>query len=279
MSERVAAVQRYVRAKADALAAARGESRWESERAEHLRDGARADTSRMRRADLLTRAAWRAQRGGAGLAGAPVHQQIPARAWRRWTTAPGGERRRRGLLGFAALATAGLIGIGLGVGYGAYRALEWSSPRIGRLWWWPWAALAALLVIARWLFTDWPVLGFWVGVGRYFPSSFIGFGGWAGWISLQVIAALGMVAFQIWAWGWAGVPKKAVAPASKNKDGSWRVTPDSERLDFAVYGADDAYVPPAEPEVPTATEPEAPSYWGALSNDEDSNDSNDNKEN
>lgn len=251
------------RAVLERLSATRDGYRWESERAEHLRDGARADTSRMRRADLLTRAAWRHKRGEAGLAGSPVHQEIPKRAIWRWTHGPGGEPRRRGLLIVAGLVLVPLIGVGVLAGKGLYTVLDWFAPRIGRLWRWPWAAVALTLVLARWIFTDWPKLGVWPGIGRYFPGDFIHVGGWAGWASLQVIAALITVAFQIHAWGWAGVPKGAVSASAKNADGSWRVATEDERVQFDVYGADDPYEasapePIAEPEVPRTPR----TYWG-----------------
>lgn len=212
--------------------------RWEAERAAWLRERARAGTSRARRADVLTRAAWRHKRDASGVS-ASVSQEIPKPALWRWTHGPGGEPRRRVLVGVAALVLVPLAGAGVVAGKGAYLALErWVAPRVGRLWWWPPLVVAALLWLVRSVATDWPVLGVSLALTNRFPLDFVSVGGWAGWATLQVVVALVTVAHQIHAWGWQGVPRGAVAPPAKNKDGSWRTPAESELVEFDVYGAD-----------------------------------------
>ena len=56
----------------------------------------------------------------------------------------------------------------------------------------------------------------------------------ADWLLWQVVLAPAVTAYLIWAWGWAGVPRGAVKPSERNKDGSFRVTPDEEKVSLTV---------------------------------------------
>lgn len=207
----------------------RTENRWERERAAWATSHSRAGTSARRRAEHLGRAARRGRHAGAGAGADPLQDDLTPPLWRRALTGEDISFGKQLVVVFAGAFGAVIVGAGLLLGQGTYRALLWASPRIGRLWWTPWAAVAAALWALRWLLTDWPILGFWLGTGRYFPGSFIGFGGWWGWIDFQLIVAAATTAYLIRAWGWPGVPSKAVAPPVKNKDGSFYVTPDKDK--------------------------------------------------
>ncbi|GAB2636057.1 hypothetical protein GCM10027169_00230 [Gordonia jinhuaensis] len=243
---------------------ARDESRWEAERADFLRDGAAPESSALMRADKLTRAAVRAGRAEAGLSGATSHAGVGRSWWYRQTHGSGGERRRIGKLGVLAVLAAVWVGPGVLLGHGVYRALQWASPRIGRLWAWPWLVAAGALLVGRWiasayLHLGWPKLGVGLGTGRYFPADFIGFGGLLGYLQWSLVVACATAAWAIRAWGWAAVPRRAVAPSAKNRDGSWREIPDSERIGFEVYGADELL---PEPEPIAVDDADEQTYWG-----------------
>lgn len=216
--------------------------RWERERAAWAQDHSRAGTSGRRRAELLAREARRGQLAGAGVGAAPLQDDVTPPLWRRLLTGEDVGLGKKVGLGVVGVLGTVIGGVGIAAGQGVYRVLLRISPRIGRLWWWPWAVLAALLLALRWMLTDWPALGFWLGIGRYFPGSFIGFGGWAGWLDFQLIVAAATTAYLIRAWGWPGVPRGAVAPPERNKDGSFYVTPDKDkaRLD-PLAGYDDDF--------------------------------------
>ena len=89
--------------------------------------------------------------------------------------------------------------------------------------------VAAALLAVRWFVADWPLLG--VGfANRYYPWEWVTVGGISGWLQFQAVTALAMTAYSVWAWGWAGVPKGAVAPPERNKDGSFYVPDERKRV-------------------------------------------------
>lgn len=199
---------------------------WYRERAAHLMGKSRAGTSARRRAEILAREARRAQRAGVGVGEAVAQDELTPTLWRRVMA----KDLHWGLKAVFILAAATVLavgGAGALLGRWIYEAVvKWVSPRLGRLIWWPWAVAAAAMLIARWVLTEWPKVG--LGVGRYIPGSFTG--GWAAWAQWQLVVALATVAFMIWAWGWAAVPKGAIAPPEKNKDGSFYVPKTKHKL-------------------------------------------------
>lgn len=250
-----------------------GADMYEKERAAWLRAGrGQGIASRMRRVDLLDRAASRRDRDQAGLAGAAAVQAISKSSSWTWTHKPGGEWR--GWVKWAALPMAALLlpsvpGVYLGR-YG-YRVLERSvGPKLGRRMLWVGAAFAVLgtvAFIARVALTDWPRLGVAYGVGRYFPGDWILLGGLAGWAQWTVVVALGTVAYQVWAWGWAGAPAPGPAAPKKRADGTW--TAPSNKVEFEVDRGEE-YVPPAPAPEPAAEPEVAPGgYWGVDDIDEE----------
>ncbi|MGC0363812.1 hypothetical protein ABH922_001796 [Rhodococcus sp. 27YEA15] len=206
--------------------------RWERERAAGLLARSRAGTSSRRRSEQLSRRARRGGRAGTGVEGSALHDDLTPPLWRRLnSTDEGGESMARAiLLAVVAVDAALVIGPAVLAAVGLYRVMWWISPRIGRLWVSPWAALGAALIVVGlllgWLPAPSEVA---VGLSPYWPvvRVQVASGDWLLWQA--VLAPLG-VAFLIWAWGWAAVPKNAVAKAVKNKDGTFRVTPDKEKV-------------------------------------------------
>ena len=204
--------------------------RWERERAAHLLAGSRAGTDRRRRAEILARTARRGARSGTGVGQSALVDEVTPSRWRRMTTAEDGSRPlgKRVRVGFGYAVVGAVSGAGLAVGKGLYEGLARLSPRVGRLWAWPWAALAGALAATLWAL-DVPY-GLSVHLDRRFPLSLFQWGPWWAWALWQTAIALSVVAFLVWAWGWAAVPKRAVAPKERNKDGSFRQTPDKKKV-------------------------------------------------
>ncbi|MCM3897098.1 hypothetical protein ND991_17980 [Gordonia sputi] len=181
-----------------------------------------------RRSEQLDRRARRGQRAGAGIAANAVADEVGPGVWHRLTHgADGRHHRPRWML--LGVTVAYLGGLGIIAGQCVYRALVRVSPRIGRLWAWPWAVVAgALILVLALTQTPWRP---WFELDRHFPVSLLDVSPWwalAGW---QIAVALATVAAEIVAWGWAGVPKGAVAPPARNRDGTWRETRAKTRLD------------------------------------------------
>ena len=55
-------------------------------------------------------------------------------------------------------------------------------------------------------------------------------GPWGAWAVWQLVIALATVAWLVRAWGWAGVPKNAAIRDPRRKDGSFKSTPDSQKV-------------------------------------------------
>ena len=244
---------------------AQAPDRYEKERAAWLRDGhGTMISSRLRRVDLLDRAASRRDRSAAGLTGAAAVQSIAkSSSWTAMHKPGGGEWRgwvKWAAVPAAALALPAVPGLYLGR-YG-YRALERTTgPRLGRRMLWVGGgagALATVLFIVRLAVTDWPTVGVRYGVGRYFPGDWIGVGGLVGWLQWTLVVALATIAYQVWAWGWAGAPTPGPAAPKKRADGTW--TAPSNKVEFDVDRGEE-YVAP-EPIAEPEPEVKPGGYWG-----------------
>ncbi|MFT3661757.1 MAG: hypothetical protein QM809_10235 [Gordonia sp. (in: high G+C Gram-positive bacteria)] len=225
--------------------------RWERERAAALLEGSRAGTGRRRRAEILARDARRAARADTGVAQSQLVDEITPWWWRRWTTNDDGERRtgRKVALGAGLVVGAVVAGPGVAAGRGVYRLLWQRAPRVGRRGWRAWGtaagALAAVLAACG------VPLGVAVRLDRRFPLTLIDLGPWWAWLLWQAVFALVTVAWLLWAWAWGAVPADAVAPPEKNSDGSWRETPDAERVKLdPLAGEPVAEVAPAAAPTP-----------------------------
>jgi len=221
---------------------------WERERSAYLLAHSRPGTSRRRRAEVLARKARRGQRAGTGVAGSALHDEVTPSLWRRLTSKDDDtESLARGLfVGLGACVGLALVGPAVLLGWSVYKALErFAAPRIGRLPMWPGAAITAGLLLVLIPLGVLPV-GAEVGLLPHLPIIQIVYSK-LDWLAWQVVLFPAVTAYLIWAWGWAGVPKNAVGKPEKNKDGSFRVTPDEEKVALSV----------AEPEAqPEAVEAE-----------------------
>lgn len=226
--------------------------RWERERSAYLLAHSRPGGTLRRRSEILGRDVRRGTRAGAGMETVAVQDEVTPDLWRRLTRNPAtSERGRRVRYGIAAGVGAVVLGPGIVLGVAGYRALLRFSPRIGRLWWWPWAAASATLLVGLAL-TGVP-FGLRLHLDRHFPLTLLDYGPWWAWLLWQFAVALGVLAFEIWAWGWAGVPKGAVPKSDRNRDGSFREIDDSEKFRLDAGGVAD-YEPPSMPDDDAADE-------------------------
>lgn len=230
--------------------------RWERERAAVLMQRSRPGTSSRRRAEILVRDARRGQRAGAGMGDSVVTDDVSPAWWRRRAAKEGGSAAGTVALALVGTAAAVVAGPGVLAGYGGYRALErYAAPRVGRLWVWPHLAAAGALALVLRL-TGVP-LGISFQLDRRFPVSLIELGPWWGWAAWQVVWALAATAYWIWAWGWAGVPAGAVAAPAKNRDGSWKATPEHKKVQLGT-------VAPTQTARPVHTRPRRPGAMGRV---------------
>lgn len=203
---------------------------WARERAAYLMAHSRTGTSARRRAEILARAARRGLTAGTGVGASPVQDELTPEWWRRVL---GKEDRGVGVKALIVAAwavAAAVVGPGVVVGrYAIYPALLRLAPRIGRLWAWPWLAVGGIAVVVRWVFTDWPWVGVSIGLDRYIFADLVITGRWWAWLQWQLAVAALTVGWAVWAWGWKAVPRKAVAPPAKRRDGSWRTDVDVEK--------------------------------------------------
>ncbi|QHN29427.1 hypothetical protein GII32_02530 [Gordonia amarae] len=224
------------------------EYRWERERAGELAKGERPASARRRRSQVLSRRADRRARSGIGIGASAAGDDIVPPWWRRALSEQDAGEGLARLIAMAVLGAlaAGLVGAGVAAGRGIYWLMERCSPRIGRLWWWPWAT-AAVVIGAVLKFLG-PLTGPSLKLIPRFPMVWpdLTFGEWvASWAAWQLVIALSATAFFIRAWGWAAVPRKAVESSKPNADGTWRETPEAEKIDIGYDpSAFPVYVPP-----------------------------------
>ncbi|MFM9378589.1 hypothetical protein [Gordonia sp. VNK21] len=211
---------------------------WERERSAHLLAHSRPGTSRRRRAEVLARKARRGQRAGTGVAGSALHDEVTPSLWRRLTSKDDDtESLARGLfVGLGACAGLVLVGPAVLLGWGVYKALEhFAAPRVGRLPAWPGVAITAVLLVLIPLGVL-PV-GAQVHLLPHLPIVQVVYSK-LDWLVWQIVLFPAVTAYLIWAWGWAGVPKNAVSKPEKNADGSFRVTPDEEKVALSIAEKD-----------------------------------------
>lgn len=231
-------------------AAESNDYRWERERGRYLKEsGGKAGNSRRRRSQQLLAKAHRAHRAGLGVGRAEIADDPIPPFYRRWTsdTDVDESMRRWVLIGLCGSVAAVLVGPGVAAGYGLYRRLEARSPKIGRLWVWPWLAAAVVALVILWAGG---LLTFGAGLHTipYLPLVWPGMGlveFVISWVCWQAVIALAATAYYIRAWGWAAVPAGAVVPPKQNPDGTWRETPEAEKVDIGFDLADyEQWVPP-----------------------------------
>ncbi|PFG20714.1 hypothetical protein [Serinibacter salmoneus] len=207
--------------------------RWEGERAAWLLAHSRPGTTRRRRAELLSRRARRLARGGAGVGESSLHDDATPTLHRRLMTSDEGpgDRLARAVLVPAGYALVGLLlGGALATAALLYRALWAMAPRVGRLWAWPWIVLGAAGLTAAVMLLD--------------REALIAFDVWPRYMIIdpdfgriavvyaadQVSIGLLMLGYYIWAAGWRGVPAGAVRRPETKRDGTFRQTPDRQKV-------------------------------------------------
>ncbi|EGD57157.1 hypothetical protein [Gordonia neofelifaecis] len=241
---------------------------WATERAAWI--NAHSDpeaASARRRSGILNRADRQRERAGTGVGVSAAQDEIPSPLWRRTLRSEKLGMFQESLVVVAAAVGAYCIGAGVALGVGAYRVvLLRISTRIGRLWLWPWA-LAAVLLMTALVLLDVPT-GIGLHLDRHFPVSlFSRLGPWWAWMLWQLAVAFVVIAWQIRVWGWAGVQRGVIEPPKQNKDGSWRVVVDKNKAaalnPYRGQASTSAEPMAAEVPEPTAPEPE-PAGGGQL---------------
>lgn len=209
--------------------------RWDRERSAYLIAHSRSGTSRRRHGELLSRRSRQAAREAAGVGATLLHDDVTPPLWRRMLSDnDAGESLARVffmIIGFCLFVTT--IGPAVAMGRGLYAALWAVSPKIGRLWTWPLLVTSAVAVVAGWpavlahpgdinvgLLTRLPI----------FDISFTGGSYISAWLLWSLALAPAMASYFVWSWGWAGVPRKAVAPAVMNSDGTFREKSAAEKV-------------------------------------------------
>lgn len=207
-------------------------SRWEKQRGAWLIAQSRPGTSRRRRGEMLTRRARRMSRGGTGVDEASLREDITEPLWRRLlsTDEGAGEQLARMALVPAGYALVALtVGMAIAIAAVLYGLLWALTPRIGRLWTWPWliagAVLAAVGVV---------ILGGTAWVPATITPDLIVTFDWPGialaWLWTQLAIALVLTGLRIRASGWPAVPKHAVPKPEKDRDGQFRKTADKDKV-------------------------------------------------
>lgn len=208
-------------------------SRWEKERAAWLLARSKPGTLRRRRAELLAQQGRRLARGGTSAGESALHDDATERLFTRLMKTDEGsvDKLARLVLVPAAYALVWIaVGGAIAIAAALYKGLWTLAPRIGRLWAWPWAAAGALVGIAGGLLLDrGPVVDVSVWP-RYFVIDIAWLRFWTMWVWAQLTIGLLFTALQIRRSGWAAVPANAVPRREQNKDGSFRKTPQRQKV-------------------------------------------------
>ncbi|WP_353113252.1 hypothetical protein [Microbacterium sp.] len=223
--------------------------RWEKERGVWVLHRSRPGTSARRRAELLKQRASRISRAGVtGVAESARHEDITPSLFRRMLATNDGAKEQMARLIWVPLI---FLMIGLAVGpamllaAAIYAGLWWHSPKIGRLWDWPWYIAGG--VVATVLFL--------VGTFMEATPTFTQIWGW-----IQLPLGLLFVGLHIQRCGWAAVRPLAGAGKTgpkKNADGSFKRIADEDVVQLTPFTDDssekyrDAPAAPIAPVVPS----------------------------
>lgn len=209
-------------------------SRWEKERAAYLLGRTHPGTSGRRRAEIIGRRARRIGRAGAGLAETSMREDVTPPLFRRMLVTNEGPQEKIGRI----ILVPGLFGIvGLVIGpaiavAAALYALMWlRSPRIGRLWSWPWFVAGSLVAIGGGLVLSVYASDPGLSVEPYPPSIHVYLPVLIPtWLWSQISLGLIFAGLQIRWSGWAAVQPGAVSKATKDKNGEFAKTPESKKI-------------------------------------------------
>lgn len=206
-------------------------SRWEKERAGYLVGHTRPGSSGRRRAELIGRRARRMGRGGTGVAETTLREDVTEPLFMRMLKTDEGSKEQLSRLVMvpALFVIVGLlIGPAMLIAAVAYGLMWYWSPRIGRLWDWPWYLAAAVVAFGGALLVDlsWPFeLESWpIGV-RIYVWSFLQASIW-----VQLTLGLILTGEQIRWSGWKAVKPGSAPKREKDKHGQFIKTPDHKKV-------------------------------------------------
>lgn len=254
-------------------------SRWEKERSAWLLARSKPGPLRRRRAELLARRARHLGRAGASAGESALHDDVSERLFVRLLKTDEGSADKLARLLIVPVAYAAvwvLVGGAIAVAAGAYRLLWTASPKIGRLWAWPWAVLAALAAIAGYVLLDhgspfdvsvWP---------RYFIVYVNAGLFWTNWLWIQLTLGLLFTSIGIRESGWAGVLKGAALKAVTDKHGEFIKTADKDKVRLDPFAGDAAPVEKVKSAAPVSLSVAEPAFDddpdGPVLPDEDNDD-------
>ena len=225
-------------------------SRWEKERAAWLLAHSKPGTSMRRRAELLARTARRSSRGSLGVEESAFHDDPTSPLLMRLmkTDEGTGEKLARLILVPVVFMAVGVtIAPALALAAAAYYVLWTRSPKIGRLWWWPWitaGAAVGILGAAIWAMAGAPApLGAtpWPPTLQVYTQPFTWFFVWS-----QLAMGLLLTGAQIYLAGWNGVPAGAARKPETDKNGNFLETPEHKKVQLDPL-ANQSVAPAAAP--------------------------------
>jgi hypothetical protein len=208
-------------------------SRWEKERAAYLLGRTRPGSSGRRRAEIIGRRARRLGRTSAGLAETSMREDVTPTLFRRMLATSDGPQEKAARL-FLVPMFFGIVGLLIGpallVTAGLYGCLWYISPRIGRLWVWPWLTAGGVLAIGGGVILSLLSAGPGVWVEPWPPTLHIYPPvAVSTWLWTQITLGLLLTGLQVWQSGWAAVRPGAVPTPEKGKDGEFLKTPESKK--------------------------------------------------
>lgn len=221
-------------------------SRWEKERAQFLLRQTRPGTSGRRRAEIIGRRAKHIGRAGAGLAEAATREDVTPSLLRRMLKTDQGAKEQGARLVIVPMlfGAVGLI-IGPAIAFAAalYGLLWYRSPRIGRLWAWPWLTAGGVLLTAWVIVFAMPGSNVWtegMTLHVYLPW------GVSMWLGSQIALGLMFTGVQIRWCGWAVVHAGAAPKPVTDSDGNFLETPEDQKVALdALAGIEKADEAPA----------------------------------
>ena len=221
-------------------------SRWEKERAQFLLLQTRPGTSGRRRAEIIGRRAKHIGRAGAGLAEGSAREDVTPTLFGRMLKTDQGAKEQvaRILLVPILFLIVGLfIGPAIAVAAALYGLLWHRSPRIGRLWAWPWLAAGGVLLTVWVILFAMPGSNVWtegMTLHVYLPWA-VGM-----WLSSQIALGLLLTGLQIRWCGWKVVHAGAAPKPVTDSEGNFLETPDDQKVALdALAGIEKAEEAPA----------------------------------
>ena len=205
-------------------------SRWEKERSQFLLGRTRPGSSGRRRAETIGRRAKRIGRTGAGLSEAAAREDVTPCLFRRMLKTDQGAKEQSARLVMVPMlfgAVGLIVGPAIAVAAALYGLLWYRSPRIGRLWAWPWLATGGVLLTAWAVAFAMPGSNVWaegMTLHVYLPW------GVSMWLAGQLALGLLLTGLQIRACGWKVVHAGAAPKPMTDSEGNFLKTPGHQKV-------------------------------------------------